>query len=106
FSNVGEQVFVEINENSEILFQRISYSNLNPNESFMMSFDKAEEAYINVKDLIGIFNFASNLEEIASFIRFNYSNKDKITSFSGVISLFHTWKDLDNVVNEGALELS
>ncbi len=104
YSNIGERISIDVDEEKEILVQEINYDLLNPNKSVFSSFSNKDKSYIAPRDLVGIINFSSNIEEIVSFVRFVQKAKnEKLFLFSGLSSYFHLWKNMDGMINEGAL---
>ncbi|AKG05321.1 hypothetical protein AAV35_011400 [Salimicrobium jeotgali] len=104
FSNVGDNIYVDTNEGKNISFQQIDDDHLNPNATYYSSIE-ADESIIDAKGLVGIFNFSSSIEEIISFLNY-YRNpqQNDVFNASGMTGFFQIWKDMDNVVDEGALD--
>src|SRR5699024_6259735 len=95
---------IEFKGDMNIIIQKVNVTGLSPNASKIMMFSYDDDMYLDAKGLMGIINFANNLEEIVDFILFYKTNQDKVMNFSGITSYFQVWRDMDRTINEGATE--
>lgn len=102
----GNLVGVSFETEMSIIIQKVEDVDLSPNISKMMLFAEMDEAYIDMKGLMGIVNFASDIDEIAEFIKFlnDKANSEKVMNASGITSYFQIWQDMDKVIIEGSLD--
>ncbi|WP_271400051.1 hypothetical protein [Salinicoccus roseus] len=104
-TNHGNNKTVKIDENKKIIYQSIDDVNFNPNEATMILGRKQDDLSINPQTLVGLFNYATDINEIVKFITyFNTRDKQRTINSSGTLALFHSWRDADEVLDEGASE--
>ncbi|WP_367294380.1 hypothetical protein [Latilactobacillus sakei] len=96
--------YLQISDKVEVKFLYIESTDLSPNK-LKMHFDVTGVIdTVSSKDIIGILNHASNIQEIVEFITEFLLKEDT----DGIISpeyagLFYSWKHMDRVINEGAI---
>src|SRR5699024_4711956 len=86
----------------KLIIQKVDDNELSPNIMKLMLVSK-DEALIDIKGMMGIINFASDIEEIIEFIKYfkDKNISERTMNMSGITSYFQTWQDLDNVIVEG-----
>lgn len=105
FSTTGELIGIDIQLVANLFVQKIDDTNVSPNITKIMMFSE-EDTYIDIKGLMGIINFASDIDEIVEFIIFlkDKKNPEKIMNYSGITSHFQVWQDTSKVIIEGAAD--
>src|SRR5699024_8669361 len=93
---------ITFNSNLNLIIQKVDDTELSPNIMKLMLVSK-DEALIDIKGMMGIINFASDIEEIIEFIKYfkDKNISERTMNMSGITSYFQTWQDLDNVIVEG-----
>ncbi|STD26299.1 Uncharacterised protein [Enterococcus mundtii] len=106
FSANGDLIKVSFESEMTMITQKVEDVDISPNISKMMMFAKTDEAYIDMRGLMGIINFAADINEIVEFIKFSNdkANAEKIMNASGITSYFQIWQDMDKVIIEGSLD--
>lgn len=106
FSADGNLLGVSFESEMSMIIQKVEDVGISPNVSKMMMFAKTDDAYIDMKGLMGITNFASDIDEIVEFIKFSNdkASSEKIMNASGITSYFQIWQDMNKVIIEGSLE--
>lgn len=104
FTMGGELIQVDFNSKKSVVVQKIVDVELSPNITKVTLLSDTDDVYIDIKGLMGIINFASNIDEIIEYVKsLNKRNKvEKIINFSGITSHFQIWKDMNKVIVEGA----
>ncbi len=106
FSAHGDIMGVSFEAEMSMIIQKVEDVDISPNVSKMMMFAKTDEAYLDMRGLMGIINFASGINEIVEFIKFlnDKASAEKIMNASGIASYFQIWQDMDKVIIEGSLD--
>lgn len=76
----------------------------NINKSFLLS--RTENIVFNASSVVGIINNAVDIKSIVDFLINYKKDDDKMVSFANVDAHFRTWQLSDEVINEGALDLT
>lgn len=107
FSPNGDLLGTEFQTEINVIFQKVDDMDISPNKTKIMMFSEVDDSYIDIKGLMGIINFASDIEEIIEFIIYLREKKysEKMINHSGITSFFQIWKDMDKVIIEGASEV-
>ncbi|MGB3161503.1 MAG: hypothetical protein WBA84_09675 [Carnobacterium sp.] len=106
FSSNGGLIRVSFESEMSMIIQKVEDVDISPNISKMMLFAETDEVYIDMRGLMGIINFASDINEIIEFIKFlnDKGSSEKIMNSSGITSYFQIWKDMNKVIIEGSLD--
>ncbi|MBC1385522.1 hypothetical protein [Listeria innocua] len=106
FSANGDLIKVNFESAVKMIIQKVEDVDISPNKFKMRMFTKTDEAYIDMRGLMGIINFASDINEIVEFIKFSNDkvSVEKIMNASGITSYFQIWQGMNKVIIEGSLD--
>src|SRR5699024_10331915 len=106
YSPKGALLGVELPAEVKVFFQKVDETDISPNIPKIMLFSANDDTYIDIKGLMGIINFAANINEIIEFIVFinNKNDLEQTMNTSGITSHFQMWQDMNQVIVEGAKE--
>ncbi|HLR68118.1 MAG TPA: hypothetical protein VK105_13480 [Virgibacillus sp.] len=108
FSNLDKNISMKIenDKNVKVAIIKDSMDTLNPNATTIISLSKHDNKIIDAISLIGIINFSDRIENISDFIDYLDFNENIQFNASGTLGLFQVWKDMNQVIDEGALNPS
>ncbi|PLS33838.1 hypothetical protein CYV26_12075 [Carnobacterium maltaromaticum] len=106
FSGNGDLIGVSFESEMSMIIQKVEDVDISPNITKMMMFAETDEVYIDMRGIMGIINFASDINEIVEFIKFSNDkgSSEKIMNSSGITSYFQIWQDMNKVIIEGSLD--
>lgn len=107
FSTNGEFLGIDFQPEINVITQKVEDSDISPNINKIMMFSERDDKYIDIKGLMGIVNFASDIEEIVEYIAYTKDKKhsEKFMNHSGITSHFQIWQDMNKVILEGASDV-
>ncbi|AVM71711.1 hypothetical protein CO204_06455 [Streptococcus mutans] len=102
----GEVRGFEFKSQRNIIFVGVDTESISPNITKTFLFREDDEYVLNASNLIGIINNANSIKEIIDFFVTYNSNKDRIMSFTNGDALFWMWQSSNQMINEGALDIT
>lgn len=102
----GEVRGFEFKSQSNIIFVGVDTKNISPNITKTFLFGDDDEYVLNASSIIGIINNANSIKEIVDFFIAYNNNQDRIMSFSNEDALFRMWQSSNQMINDGALNVT
>lgn len=102
----GEVRGFEFKSQSNIIFVGVDTKGISPNITKTFLFGDDDEYVLNVSSIIGIINNANSIKEIVDFFVAYNNNQDRIMSFSNGDALFRMWQSSNQMINDGALNVT
>ena len=102
----GEVRGFEFKSQSNIIFVGVDTKSISPNTTKTFPFGDDDEYVLNASSIIGIINNANSIKEIVDFFIDYNNNQDRIMSFSNGDALFRMWQSSNQMINDGALNVT
>ncbi|UYI02264.1 hypothetical protein [Streptococcus thermophilus] len=102
----GEVRKFEFKSQSNIIFVGVDTKSISPNITKTFLFGDDDEYVLNASSIIGIINNANSIKEIVDFFVAYKNNQDRIVSFSNGDALFRMWQSSNQMINDGALNVT
>ena len=102
----GEVRAFEFKLQRSIVFVGVDTTSISPNLTKTFLFQDDDEHVLNASSIIGIINSANSIKEIVDFFIDYNNNQDRIMSFSNEDALFRMWQSSNQMINDGALNVT
>lgn len=102
----GKVRVFEYRTDSNVEFIEVNEEGISPNINKSVVLNSNENIVLNASSIVGIINSAINIKSIVDFLINYKKDSDKIISFANADAHFRTWQLSNQVINEGALDLT